>query len=146
MELAQPRGFAGSTWRTRLGGLVERPMPLFVAIFLIFVVVFGASIFLVPRRYGRLIVGDGIYYYVYLRSAVLDGDLDFTNDYTLYQQFNNEDPRKKAEMLERDLTPTGKPGNLFSVGPALLWAPVFIPTHLVALALNLPHDGFSYYY
>ncbi len=55
-----------------LDGLVARPLPLFVGILLVFVVAFGASIFLVPRRYGRLITGDGIYYYVWLRSAVID--------------------------------------------------------------------------
>jgi hypothetical protein len=133
-------------WSARLDAIVERPLPLFAGIFLIFIVVFGASISLVPRRYGRLIVGDGIYYYVYLRSIVIDGDLDFTNDYTLYQQFNNEDLGKKREMLELHKTPFGKPANYFSVGPAVLWFPVYLPTHAFALALGLPHDGFSYFY
>jgi hypothetical protein len=130
----------------RLDALVERPLPLFASIFLIYIIVFGASIFLVPRRYGRLIVGDGIYYYVWLRSVVIDGDLDFTNDYTLYQQFNNEDLQKKREMLELHKTPLGKPADYFSVGPAVLWFPVYLPTHVLALSLGLPHDGFSYFY
>lgn len=130
----------------RLEMLVERPFPLFAAIFIVFVVTFGAAIFLVPHRYGRLIVGDGIYYYAYLRSVVMDGDLDFTNDFTLYQSFNNEDLGKKREMLELHKTPFGKPANYFSVGPAVLWLPVYIPTHFLALALGLPHDGFSYWY
>lgn len=133
-------------WQRRLDGLVERPLSLFAGIFVIFILVYGASIFLLPHRYGRLIVGDGIYYYVYLRSIVIDRDVDFTNDYTLYQQFNNEDPEKKRQMLELRKTPSGKPSNYFSVGPAVLWAPVYIPTHAFALALGLPHDGFSYLY
>lgn len=132
--------------RARLDAVVARPYALLTAIFLVFILVFAASIFLVPRRYGRLIVGDGIYYYVYLRSAVLDGDLDFTNDYTLYQQFNNEDPVKKREMLEDHKTPFDKPANYFSVGPALLWAPAFIVTHIFVRLLGLPSDGFSYLY
>lgn len=131
---------------SRWAALVESPFRLFFGIFIVFLVVFSASIFLVPRRYGRLIVGDGIYYYVYLRSVVLDGDLDFTNDYTLYQQFNNEDPGKKREMLELHKTPFGKPANYFSVGPAVLWAPFYLPTHALALILGLPHDGFSFFY
>lgn len=131
--------------RSRIDALAAHPLPLFVAIFVIFLVVFAASIFLVPRRYGRLIVGDGIYYYVYLRSAVLDGDLDFTNDYTRYQEFNTEDLRKKEEMLSRK-TPIGRAANLFSVGPAILWAPAFLVSHGVALVLQQPTDGFSYLY
>src|SRR5918911_704167 len=115
----------------------NQPYPLFFAIFLIFIVVFAASIVFIPRRYGRLIVGDGIYYYVYLRSAVLDHDLDFTNDYTLYQQLNNEDPIKKREMLELHKTPFGLPANYFSVGPAVLWSPVFIIPHALALGFGL---------
>lgn len=146
MQVAQETYRPALTWSERLDAVVERPLVLFTAIFLIFMIVFGASIFLLPHRYGRLIVGDGIYYYVYLRSVVIDGDLDFTNDYTLYQRFNNEDLEKKRQMLELHKTPFGKPANYFSVGPAVLWAPVFIPTHLFALALGLPHDGFSYLY
>lgn len=123
---------------------MERPLPLFITLFIVFVIVFGASILLVPRRYGRLILGDGIYYYVYLRSVVLDGDLDFTNDYTLYQQFNNEDPLKKQEMVTRK-TPTGMAANYFSVGPAVLWAPVFLITRGLESLFGPVSDGFSYW-
>lgn len=146
MQVAQQAYKPALSLSQRLDVLVERPLPLFTALFVVFIVVFGASIFFLPHRYGRLIVGDGIYYYVYLRSVVLDGDLDFTNDYTLYQRFNNEDLGKKRQMLELHKTPFGKPANYFSVGPAVLWSPVFIPTHLIALALGMPHDGFSYLY
>lgn len=128
-----------------LDRLIDRPARLWLVIFSLFILVFAASIVLVPRRYGQLIIGDGIYYYVYLRSAVLDGDLDFTNDYTLYQQFNTTDPIKKREMLERK-TPLGKPANLFSVGPAVLWSPVFLITQGVALLLGRAGDGFSFGY
>lgn len=124
---------------------IARPLPLFGAIFLVFVLVYGASIFLIPKRYGRLIVGDGIYYYVYVRSAVLDGDLEFTNDYALYQEFNTVDARKKEEMLARK-TPTGMAANFFSVGPAILWTPIFLATHAFALLIGQPGDGFSFLY
>jgi hypothetical protein len=146
MEIVHQRTAVSTGWSARFDDLVARPLPLFFSLFVIFVVVFGASIFLVPRRYGQLITGDGIYYYVWLRSAVIDHDLDFSNDYALYQSYNNEDPVKKQEMLGRPRTPAGLAPNYFSVGPAVLWAPVYIPTHLVALALGLPHDGFSFLY
>lgn len=130
--------------QARLNAVIARPLPFFSVIFLVFLAAYGASIFLIPKRYGRLIVGDGIYYYVYLRSAALDGDLEFTNDYTIYQEFNTTDPRKKEEMLERK-TPTGMAANFFSVGPAVLWSPIFILAHAAALLLGQPTDGFSFW-
>lgn len=141
---AEPLSFAARL-RAHLDALIARPMPLFIAIFLVFLVVFGASIFLLPKRYGRLIVGDGIYYYVYVRSTVLDGDLDFSNDYARYQEFNTEDALKKQEMLARK-TPTGMAANLFSVGPAVLWAPLFVFTHIFATLIGQASDGFAYLY
>lgn len=134
-----------SSPRGRLDGFIARPLPLFIAIFILFLLVFGTSIFLLPKRYGQLIVGDGIYYYVYLRSAVLDGDIEFTNDYALYQAFNDQDLRKKEEMLSRK-TPNGMAANFFSVGPAVLWSPAFIATHAFATLLGQAKDGFSYWY
>ncbi len=62
MEIARQQGRATTDWNARLEGLVANPVPLFIGILLVFIVVFGASIFLVPRRYGRLITGEGIYY------------------------------------------------------------------------------------
>src|SRR5581483_3155959 len=67
------------------------------------------------------------------------------NDYALYQSFNTTDSRKKEEMLNRK-TPTGMAANFFSVGPALLWSPVFVLTHLLARAVGQAGDGFSFLY
>ncbi len=135
-----------SGWEARLDAVVQRPLPLFIGILLIFVVVFGASIALLPRRTGQLIIGDGVYYYAYLRAAVIEHSLDFSKDYDLYLQQNKLDPNKKDVVLGFPTTPTGKIGNLFSIGPAVLWLPVYIPTHLAALMLNRTGDGFSYFY
>lgn len=142
MQIAAER--PGWQWniRSRLDALIARPMPLFVAIFIVFLFVYAVSIFFVPKRYGRLIVGDGIYYYVYVRSAVLDGDLNFQNDYEIYQSYNNEDLVKKQEMLNRK-TPIGMAANLFSVGPAILWSPIFLLTHFIASVLGQAGDGYA---
>lgn len=129
--------------KSRLDAVVENPTRLFIAVLVIFLLVYGASIFLIPKRYGRLIVGDGIYYYVYLRSAVLDGDLNFQNDYEIYQSFNTEDLVKKQEMLSRK-TPTGMPANLFSVGPAVLWSPLYVLTHGLLSVLGRAGDGYAF--
>ncbi len=145
MQVAASRSTLALNLSARLDALIGRPLPFFAAIFFVFLIVYGASIFLIPKRYGRLIVGDGIYYYVYVRSAVLDGDLDFLNDYTIYQSFNTEDPIKKKEMLERK-TPIGMAANFFSVGPAVLWSPLFIASHFIATVLGQASDGFSFWY
>ena len=49
-------------------------------------------------------------------------------------------------MLDGNRTPLGKPGNLFSVGPAVLWSPLYLLTHGTALILGLHDDGYSYFY
>jgi hypothetical protein len=81
--------------------------------------------------------GDAGSYFVYLRSAAFDRDLDFTNDW---------------EGLERPAPPTvagGGPGNTQSVGPALAWSPFFGAAHVYVLCeraqgrLRYAADGFS---
>jgi hypothetical protein len=73
---------------------------------------------------GRLSGVDAISYYVFLRSLAKDGDFDLTNEYAHYG------------MLERpDLsmpTQTGHRRSIYSVGPAVLWAPFFAVGEAVA--------------
>lgn len=96
--------------------------------------------------------GDGQGYYAWLVSAVVDRDLDFTN------QFERADPLFRTLMFEEDgrvadraRTPTGRVGNQWSVGPAVLWAPWFVAAHAaVSLArlagATVPADGYSWPY
>ncbi len=65
---------------------------------------------------GRL-GGDGVMYYVQLRSLLKDGDIDLTNEYTHYELIDRPDLRVP--------TGTGLRRSIFSVGPALVWAPFF---------------------
>ncbi|MEY4510386.1 MAG: hypothetical protein RLZZ450_2508 [Pseudomonadota bacterium] len=75
---------------------------------------------------------DGTYYYAYLRSLILDQDLDFTND---YQLLGNPLGATTVELTKR-------PGNLFTIGPALFWTPFFLVGHLLsALAGWGPTNG-----
>jgi hypothetical protein len=83
---------------------------------LVFFVVFCASclIFILHFRIvGSGVWGDGQYYYAYLRSVVVDGDLNFRNE---------------LEHFSRDIevTKTGMIANKYSIGPALLWLPFFL--------------------
>lgn len=104
---------------------------------------------LVVNPYVR---GDGNGYYAWLVSPVIDGDLDFTN------QFQRADPLFQRLIFSEDgtiradaVTPTGRVGNQWSVGPAVLWAPWFVIAH-VAVTLGrvfgsqIPADGFSWPY
>ena len=88
---------------------------------------------LVPRPDGSLLGSDGTYYYAYLPSVLLDGDLDFGNDFRVLME---GEPEKLAYSASH-LTPEGLPANQWSVGPAILWTPFFLLAHLVALLLGL---------
>ena len=74
-----------------------------------------------------LYVGDGFYYYCYLPSLVLDGDLDFTNQYALgdangWGHVGTDTPTAYFGVVGA----TGRPANAWSIGPALLWLPFFL--------------------
>jgi hypothetical protein len=86
---------------------------------------------------GPRVSSDGWYYYHALRSLILDGDLDYSNE---YKQFGNWYGYGESSI--------GRPRNPFGIGPALLWAPGFIVGHLIATARDStePHrqgNGYS---
>lgn len=93
---------------------------------------FGSS-----RNLPYKIESDGKYYYQFLVSGFFDGDFDFTNNYQAmrYEWMGTE----IDHYLERDkLDPiTGRPINVFTVGPAILWSPFFSVTFVNANLLNL---------
>lgn len=64
---------------------------------------------------------DSLSYYVYLRSATFDRDLDFTNE---YERLGAKPP---------PLTSEGRPGNNQSIGPAVFWSPFFLAAHAYVL-------------
>ncbi len=92
---------------------------------------FGVTVPL-PRVDDQLIGSDGIRYYVYLPSVLIDGDLDFTDE---YRHFYRSHPATASYLID-DRTPTGLPANRFGIGPALLWSPFFIAAHLLAILLQ----------
>ena len=78
---------------------------------------------------GGRISGDGVMYYVYVRSFLKDFDVDLTNEYTHY-----------GLITRADLgwpTKTGLRRSIFSVGPAVLWTPFFVLGEGVARAESL---------
>ena len=88
--------------------------------------------------------GDGRAYYVYLPSAVIDHDIDFTNQI-------QEHWRSGFKPLSvRARTETGLVWNKFTIGFALSLLPAFLLAHGLALALHaltgsplVAPDGFS---
>jgi hypothetical protein len=93
--------------------------------------------------------GDGVGYYAYLRSMLIDHDLNFENDYLAgNQSFVMSRVDARRHLLPELYTKTGRVENHFTVGPAILWAPVLVPVHLGVLILdhfgaNIAPDGFS---
>lgn len=66
----------------------------------------------------KTVYGDGVFYFSWLRSVVVDRDIDFSNEYAYFG-------------VTQPKTPTGALGNKYTVGPAILWAPLYIWTHTV---------------
>ena len=66
----------------------------------------------------KTVYGDGVFYYAWLRSVVVDHDINFADEYA-------------REQVNQPKTIYGQYGNKYSVGPALLWAPLYVTTHAV---------------
>jgi Dolichyl-phosphate-mannose-protein mannosyltransferase len=94
--------------------------------------------------------GDGIGYYAYARSLLIDHDLQFAGDW--------KNPSVQlmhvlldGRMLSNPVTKTGHLPNHWSIGPAMLWSPFLVTAHLAVLGLNrlgwqIPADGRSWPY
>ncbi len=93
--------------------------------------------------------GDGVGYYAYVRSILIDHNIRFENDWlTANPTFLESRVDSSGHLLPNQYTPTGYVGNHFAVGPSLLWAPVIAGVHGVVLALDrfgahIPADGHS---
>lgn len=93
-----------------------------------------------PREDGHLISSDGAFYYSYLRSLVLDGDVDLVNDIALYNSRMPVDYEHRLGM---------NAAYVFSVGPAILNAPFFLTARLLVTIIHsaggeIPTDGYSW--
>jgi hypothetical protein len=93
--------------------------------------------------------GDGVGYYAYLQSPLIDHDLNFENDYLAgNKSFVMARVDEQGHLLRKLYTKTGHVENHFSVGPAILWAPVLVTVHLAVVLLDrfgahIPADGYS---
>lgn len=93
--------------------------------------------------------GDGVGYYAFVRSVVVEHSLNFERD---WEQGNLSfiegrlDP--SGHILPNQYTATRHLNNHFSVGSAILWAPFILTVHGLVILLdqfgmNIPPDGLS---
>ena len=93
--------------------------------------------------------GDGVGYYAYIRSLLVEHKLDFENDWrAANQSFSMNRVRGDGTIDPTQYTRTGHLDNHFAVGPSILWAPFLVPVHLAMsmlarIGVNIRTDGFS---
>ena len=97
--------------------------------FFLIAAVYLAGFFAHAILLKQTVYGDGIYYYSWLRSIVVDGDINFANEYVAFG-------------ADQQLTVKGLLGNIYSVGPAIMWLPQFLLTHrlLNSTGFTLPYQ------
>jgi len=100
-----------------------------------------------PWIHGR----DGAAYYAWLRSAVIDRDLDTYNEIHHFEEIQTVAVQMDAWRDNPGRTQTGYWINHWPVGSAVLWSPFFLLAHVAAKTLNLagfaiPADGYSSLY
>ena len=76
----------------------------------------------------KTVYGDGIYYFSWLRSLVIEHNINFTGE---YNRLGGNQPYLQDRM----------PANKYSIGPALLWTPGYISIHRF-----IRGDGYSFPY
>jgi len=97
-----------------------------------------------PWIHGR----DGAAYYAWLRSVVIDRDLDTYNEIHYFEGIQDVALQMDAWRDNPGRTQTGYWINHWPVGSAVLWSPFFLLAHVMTLALRqfgfaLSADGYS---
>ncbi len=117
---------------------LSRPVGILLALF-----------FLSLALMNPYVHGDGVGYYAYAQSLVIDHNLQFEDDWRAANPgFLAARTDAAGKLLPQEYTATGHLQNHFSVGPALLWAPFLQLAHagvLIADAFGaqIPANGYS---
>jgi hypothetical protein len=99
-----------------------------------------------------MVHGDGVGYYAYARAPLIQHNLRFEQDWLHANLlFSQSRTLPNGQLSAAEYTDTGYVSNLFSIGPALLWAPFLLAAHGIVLLCNaygahIPADGFSFPY
>jgi hypothetical protein len=118
---------------------VDRTGRIVLVIGAVMLVAYVSAAELLRKPNGRVVFGDATHHFVQLRSLVFDGDVDFQNDYMRIYGLTKYEP--ETDWIFYDHTSTGKVRNYMPVGPALLWAPLYLVVAGVQLALS--HFGLA---
>ena len=119
-----------------------------------FLFIFGliASVLLLLGRFHvtqSVIGGDAVYYYVNVRSLVIDRDLDFQNEYRhFYNEVSAFTGNRKIRSMPGEDVLTGRLPNRYPLGSAIALVPFFAFGHILSLLLNrigfmIPADGYG---
>jgi len=65
---------------------------------------------------GKVVYGDGRYYYAWMHTLASDQDLDFSNE---YRELSINEPKTAA----------GIPANKYSIGTGIFWIPMYVFIH-----------------
>ena len=93
--------------------------------------------------------GDGVGYYAFGRALLIEHQLNFEKDWlAANQSFRMGRTDAAGRILLEAYTPTGHLDNHFAIGPAILWSPFLLSTHLGVLAYDslgghVAADGYS---
>ncbi len=93
--------------------------------------------------------GDGVGYYAFARSMLIEHRLDFTNDWLkANDSFRMDRVDAAGKILPDQYTSTGHLDNHFAVGPAILWSPFLVAAHVGVLLWDslgghVVADGYS---
>ncbi len=87
---------------------------------------------------GSVIGGDAVYYFMQMRSLVLDQDLNFQNEYAhFHEEKSSFTGNPKIPKIPSPNPETGKLPNKYPVGVALLLLPFYVLAHALSLLLSL---------
>ena len=81
--------------------------------------------------------GDGVNYYAYVRSLLVEHDLNFESDWRQANlSFRIYSVNPQGQIAPEFYTSTGHVENEYAVGASILWAPFLVPVHAGMLVLQ----------
>lgn len=115
--------------------MIKTPTVLIISIFFTLLIIFLARFLFI----GQAIYGDGIFYWSYARSIVIDHDLNLENEagHPFSPKFNNL-PNTIETTRESLVTK-----RYYAIGTPLSWLPAFTIGHFLSPFFNYPQNGFA---
>lgn len=94
---------------------------------------------------------DGAGYYSWLRSFVIQGDVDTYDEMKHFEGVQRPDLQANVWHLKFDRLHGSNLANYYPLGSAILWSPFFMASHLMVVAANaagvgIPADGYAWPY